>query len=358
MNLSAVIIAGGIGTRFWPLSRKQRPKQFLPIISEKTMIEETIQRISPLLSYSNIYTIANQKQTHTLKELLPEIPSVNFLVEPQGRNTAPCLLLATGHIYLKNPESVMAVLPADHLIKDGSYFLKKLKAAADAADKSNSLITFGIPPTHPSTGYGYIQFSKKNVHSFSGEDFFRVQEFKEKPDQDTAGSFLKTGNYFWNSGMFIWKAKVFSENLRKYAPEMFSYWEKLLYALKSDDPNRLKSVFEKIPSISIDYALMEKTKDVLMGKGNFGWSDVGSWSSLFEIWKKDHNNNALRGESITIDTKNCLVHNPDKLTALIGARDLVIVNTEDALLICKKDMDQKVKQVVGILQKKGQKNYL
>lgn len=358
MNICAVIIAGGIGTRFWPLSRKQRPKQFLPIISDKTMIEETIQRILPLLSYSNIYTVANQKQTHTLRELLPKIPSNNFLVEPQGKNTAPCLLLATAHLYLKDPESVIAVLPADHLIKDASYFLKKLKAAANAADKSQSLITFGIPPTHPSTGYGYIQFSKKNPLSFSGEDFFRVQEFKEKPDQNTARSFLKTGAYFWNSGMFLWKAKVFSENIRKYAPEMFSHWEKILEALKSNDQNGLNAIFDEIPSISIDYALMEKTKNVLMGKGDFGWSDVGSWSSLLEIWEKDPNHNALRGECITIDTKNCLVHSPDKLTALIGLKDLVIVNTDDALLICKKDTDQKVKQVVSTLQKKGGKKYL
>ena len=358
MNTYAVIIAGGIGTRFWPLSREQRPKQFLPIISDKTMIEETIQRISHLLSYSRIYTIANQKQTLTLKELLPQIPSNNFLVEPQGKNTAPCLLLATGHIYLKDPESVIAVLPADHLIQDTSRFLKKLEAAAHAADESQSLITFGIPPTYPSTGYGYIQFSKKNPLSFSAEDFFKVQGFKEKPDQNTAQNFLKSGTYFWNSGMFLWKAKVFSENLKKYAPEMFSFWKKMLEALKSNDSKRLEDIFEQIPSISIDYALMEKTKDVLMGKGDFGWSDVGSWSSLLEIWEKDLSQNALKGECITIDTQNCLVHNPDKLTALIGLKDLVIVNTEDALLICKKDMDQKVKQVVTALQKKGQKKYL
>jgi len=358
MNVCAVIIAGGIGTRFWPLSRKQKPKQFLPIVSDKTMVEETIQRISSVLSPSKIHTIANQKQTQTLKQLLPEIPSENFLVEPQGKNTAPCLLLATGHIYLKDPESLIAVLPADHLIKDEALFLEKLEAGVLAADKSQSLITFGIPPTHPSTGYGYIRFSKNNPQSFSGEDFFRVQEFKEKPDQNTARKFLKKGTYFWNSGMFLWKANVFSENLRKYAPEMFSFWEKLLDALKYDDQSEIKTIFNDLPSISIDYALMEKTEDVLMCEGDFGWSDVGSWSSLLEIWKKDRDHNAIRGESITIDTHHCLVHNPDKLTALIGLEDLVIVNTDDALLICRKNMDQKVKQVVNALQKKGPKKYL
>jgi len=358
MDICAVIIAGGIGTRFWPLSREQKPKQFLPIISDKTMIEETIQRISPMLPYSKIYTIANLKQTQTLTELLPQIPPENFLVEPQGKNTAPCLLLATGHVYLKNPESVIAVLPADHLIKDEAYFLKKLKAASEAADQSQSLITFGIPPTHPSTGYGYIRFSKNNPGSFSGEDFFRVQEFKEKPDQNTARKFLKMGTYFWNSGMFLWKARIFSENLRKYAPEIFSYWEKLLDAIKQNDQSKLKAIFNEVPSISIDYALMEKTKDVLMCEGDFGWSDVGSWSSLLEIWEKDQDRNALRGECITLDTKNCLVHNPGQLTALIGLKDLVVVNTEDALLICKKNMDQKVKQVVSTLKKKGEKDYL
>jgi len=358
MKLNAVIIAGGIGSRFWPLSRKEKPKQFLPIISDKTMVEETIQRISPLISSPNIYTIANKKQTKTLTKILPHIPPENFIIEPQGKNTAPCLLLATGHIYLKDPESIIAVLPSDHLIKDAPTFLKKLEAAAHAADQSHSLITFGIPPSYPSTGYGYIQFSKKNPALFSGESFFKVNEFKEKPEQDTAKSFLKSGNYFWNSGMFLWKAKVFSENLEKYAPEMFLYWKKILEALQNKGQDKLKKIFNEIPSISIDYALMEKTHEVLMGRGVFGWSDVGSWSSLLEIWEKDQSQNALRGESVTIDTQNCLLYNPNKLTALIGVKNLVIVNTEDALLICQKDKDQKVKQVVSTLQKKGPKEYL
>jgi len=358
MNISAVIIAGGVGSRFWPLSRKEKPKQFLPIISDKTMIEETIQRISPKISSSDIYTVANSKQTSALAGLLPKIPQENFLVEPEGKNTAPCLLLATAHIYLKDPDSVITVLPADHLIKDQSSFLIKLEAAAEAADKSSCLITFGIPPSYPSTGYGYIQFSKKNPHFFSGEEFFKVKEFKEKPDHDAAVNFIKSGTYFWNSGMFIWKARVFASNLKKYAPDMYSYWQKMLYAFKNDEKNRLKDIFREIPSISIDYALMEKSRDVLMSKGDFGWSDVGSWSSLLEIWKRDSDNNALRGANITIDTKNCLLHNPGKLTALIGLRDLMIVNTEDALLVCRKDLDQKVKQVVNTLKKKEEKKYL
>ncbi|MBD3414858.1 MAG: NTP transferase domain-containing protein [Candidatus Aminicenantes bacterium] len=358
MNLNAVIIAGGIGSRFWPLSRKQRPKQFLPIISKQTMIEETIQRISPKIPPSQIHTIANRQQTHMLTELVPQLPAKNLLIEPQGKNTAPCLLLATGFIYLKDPESVIAVLPADHLIRDHSHFLKKLESAAAAADKSNHLITFGIPPSFPATGYGYIRFSRKSPSSYSGENFFRVKEFKEKPDQKTALRFLKSGTYFWNSGMFIWKARVFAENLKRYAPEMFSYWQQILEALKNRKSNQLNDIFHEIPSISIDYALMEKTQEVLMSPGDFGWSDVGSWSSLLDIWDKDQNQNALRGEAITIDTENCLVHNPDKLTALIGVKDLVIVNTEDALLICRKNQDQKVKQVVATLQKKGQKKYL
>jgi len=358
MNISAVIITGGVGSRFWPLSRKERPKQFLPIISDKTMIEETIRRISPKIPSSNIYTIANSKQTRTLAGLLLKIPQENFLVEPEGKNTAPCLLLATAHIYLKDPESVVTVLPADHLIIDPASFLKKLEAAAEAADQSSNLITFGIPPSYPSTGYGYIRFSKKNPVFFQEEEFYKVKEFKEKPDHDTALNFIKSGTYFWNSGMFIWKARIFASNLKKYAPDMYTYWQKMLGALQNDDKNRLKEIFSEIPAISIDYALMEKSRDVLMSKGDFGWSDVGSWSSLLEIWEKDPDNNVLRGENITIDTKNCLLHNPGKFTALIGLSDLMIVNTEDALLICRKDMDQKVKQVVNSLKKKGEKKYL
>jgi mannose-1-phosphate guanylyltransferase len=267
-------------------------------------------------------------------------------------------MLATAWIYLQNPKAVLAALPADHLIKDPSLFLKKLEAGAAAAVKGENLITFGIPPSYPETGYGYIRFSPEKPIDFLDEPFFPVQEFKEKPEYEQAKNFLEEGNYFWNSGMFLWQADIFVQKLEKHAPSMFIHWQKILDALKNKDEAQIASIFEEIPSISIDYALMEKAEGVLMGKGTFGWSDVGAWSSLADIWPRDKQGNTLRGESIILDSQNCLLYNPHKLTALIGVKNIIVVDTEDALLITQKNMDQKVKEVVEKIKQKGKFEYL
>ena len=358
MDFFAVIMAGGVGSRFWPLSREKTPKQFLPIISEKSMIEETVQRLIPLFPESKILTISNAAQAQTIKALLPDLLEDNILIEPQGKNTAPSLLLATASIYLDNPSAVIAVLPADHLITDPKTFLKKLSAGAQLASQSSELITFGIPPTLPATGYGYIQFSQDNPTSVQNEKFYPVQEFKEKPDYEQAVHFLKEGNYFWNSGMFLWQAKTFAQKLELYSPSMYSYWLKILDALKEKDTSGISDVFAEIPSISIDYALMEKASGVRMCEGNFGWSDVGSWSALSEIWERDDQLNSQRGQHLSLNAHNCIVYNPDKFTALIGVQDIIVVNTDDALLVCHRDSDQKVKELVDTLKNKNQKDYL
>lgn len=358
MEFFAVIMAGGAGTRFWPLSRKKTPKQFLPIISEKTMIEETVERLIPLIPESRILTISNADQAHSIKKLLPSFAEKNILIEPIGKNTAPSLLLATAKVYLENPEAVVAALPADHLITNPTLFLKKLEAGAEAASRESTLITFGIPPTGPATGYGYIQFSKENSLRIHGEDFYSVQEFKEKPDQELALQFLKEGNYYWNSGMFLWQAETFASKIEQHAPLMHEYWIKICDALKSQRRDRMIQIFKDIPSISIDYALMERAKEVRMCEGNFGWSDVGSWAALGEIWDSDGQGNACRGDSILIETHNCQVYNPEKLTALIGIKDVIVINSGDALLLCHKDLDQKVKDVVDHLKKKDKEEFL
>ncbi len=358
MDLRVIIMAGGAGTRFWPVSRKNKPKQFLPIVSEKTMIEETVERLSSRVPQKNIYTIANPEKTEMAKSLLPGLPDENFMVEPLGKNTAPSLILATARIFLQNPQAVVAALPADHLIKDSSLFLQKFNAAATAASSGDYLITFGVPPTSPATGYGYIQFSKDNPLKTLEENFYNVQEFKEKPGLEQAKTFLKEGNYFWNSGMFLWQAGVFAQKLERFAPDMFSYWTKILEALKTNDGAQISSLFEEIPSLSIDYALMERAEGVLMAKGDFGWSDVGAWSSLAEIWPQDKTGNALKGENIILDSQDCLVYNPGKLTALIGVKDIIVVETDDALLVAHKSQDQKVKDIVDQIKKKKKTDYL
>ncbi|UCE42466.1 MAG: mannose-1-phosphate guanylyltransferase [Candidatus Aminicenantes bacterium] len=359
MDIRAVIMAGGVGTRFWPLSRIKKPKQFLPIISDKTMIEETVFRLLPLIDPSQIYTIANRSQTNTITKLLPQIPEENFLAEPKGKNTAPSLMLATAVIYLQNPEAVVIALPADHLIKDAALFLQKLEAAGRGISTlEDVIITFGIPPSFPSTGYGYIQISPQESTELAGETFFAVEKFKEKPGIEQAKEFLDAGNHFWNSGMFLWQAKTFPLKLEKYSPELFPFWKKMIKALETKQESLLISAFEDIPSISIDFALMERAQPVWMCRGDFGWSDVGAWSSLSDLWAKDDRRNAFRGDGIFLDSANCLVHNPDKITALVGVEDLIIVDTEDALLVCRKDCDQQVKQVVEYLNKKGKKEHL
>ena len=350
MDIRAVIMAGGTGTRFWPLSRRKRPKQFLPIISELSMIEETVQRLTPRIPPSKIYTIADQGQTELIRSFLPGLPEKNFIVEPLGKNTAPCLTLASAFIYKDNPDAVIAVLPADHLIQKPGSFLDTLFAGAEAAYSKGNLITFGIPPDYPATGYGYICFSRKNTSYFNGKTFFPVLEFKEKPKLNQAKRFIECGNYFWNSGMFLWKADVFSQKLKEFAPSFYHPWRDILSNLKQEKKSDIKGVYEKMPAISIDYALMEKASDVLMAEGDFGWSDVGSWSSLLDIWSKDEGGNTIKGDAILIDSRNCLCYNPEKFTAMVGVKDIIVVNTEDALLICHKDLDQKVKDIVQKIQ--------
>ncbi len=358
MDLRAVIMAGGEGTRFWPLSRARKPKQFHPICSDKTMLEETVDRILPLIPSSNIYIISDAEKTQLIKHILPNHPEPNLLVEPLGKNTAPSLILAMAWIYRQNPKAVIAALPADHVIQNSPLFLQKLEASAIAASEGDHLIIIGIPPTFPATGFGYIQFSPENPLLIQNEAFYAVEKFKEKPDYEQAKAYLEEGNFYWNSGMFIWQADIFARKLEQYAPSLFLFWERILEAVENFDYTQISSIFSEMPSISIDYALMEHAKGVRVCVGNFGWSDVGSWASLEDIWPKTPLGNALKGEHIVIHSQNCLLYNPQKLTALIGVKDLIVVDTEDALLVCHKSQDQKVREVVDKLKQKGDKEHL
>lgn len=357
-RVCAVIMAGGSGTRFWPLSRKSRPKQFLPIATQKTMIEETVERLRPLLPPEAIYTISDRAQAAAIRRLIPGLPAENVLVEPVARNTAASLILATARIYLRNRRAVVLALPADHLITKPDVFLKKLRAAAAAAVQNDVIVTFGIPPTYPSTGFGYIHFSGRNCRRIGKESFYPVLRFKEKPGVEKAKKYLRQGRHSWNSGMFIWRADVFAQKLEQFAPDFFPYWKRILGGLKKNDVAGIAAIFREIPATSIDYALMEKAEGVLMAEGDFGWSDVGSWVSLADIWPKDGSGNALRGEGLFIDSRDCLVYSPHRLTAVVGLRDVIIVDTKDALLVCAKKSDQRVKDVIELLKKKGKKKYL
>ena len=357
-DLRAVVMAGGSGTRFWPLSRRRMPKQFLPIAGNRTMIEETVQRIRPLIPYRDIFTIAGRHHTRTIRRLLPELPAANALVEPRPRNTAPSLILATASIHLRNPRAVVAVLASDHLIANPARFRRRLRAAAETAAKRECLVTFGIPPTFPSTGYGYIRFRREGAFRSAGETFFPVLKFKEKPELARAKRFLADGRYWWNSGMFVWRADVFARQLEKHAPDFYPFWERMRAALQAGSAAPIKRAFDEIPSLSIDYALMERADNVLVCEGDFGWSDVGAWSSLFDVWTRDEAGNAMRGDGLALETQGTLCYNPGRFTALIGVRDLIVVNTEDALLICPRSLDQRVRTVLDALGRSGRKKLL
>jgi mannose-1-phosphate guanylyltransferase len=351
-DVRAVILAGGRGTRFWPLGREARPKQFLSIAGGEAMLADTVRRVRPLVPARRVLLVADAAQTRLARKLLPRLSGASFLVEPKARNTGPSLMLATARIWLDDPEAVIAVLPADHLIRDESRFLRTLRAGIEAAAREPALVVFGIPPTYPATGYGYIRHDRGSGRKIGGAVFYPVQAFKEKPNLALADEYLASGDYAWNSGMFVWRAGVFAEKLAAFAPEFEPAWRAIVSALRSGNAARLRSAFSLAPALSIDYALMEKAEGVLVADGDFGWSDVGAWSSLLEIWPRDAKGNAARGDVLSLDAKGCLVWNPGRLTAIIGVRDLIVVGAGDALLVCDAALDQKVKDVVEALKRK------
>jgi mannose-1-phosphate guanylyltransferase len=357
-DVRAVVLAGGRGTRFWPLGRAAKPKQLLPIAGRRSMVEETVARTRPLIPRGRVLMVADAAQTRNLRRLFPGMPGENFLVEPLARNTAPSLMLATARVWLDNPDAVVAVLPSDHLIREPMKFRAKLGAAAAFAAAEAAIVTFGIRPTYPATGYGYIQFSRDSARRFGGDTFYPVRAFREKPSLELADDFLAAGDCAWNSGMFLWRADVFARKLETFAPGLFPFWERILEALRKKDRQALRAVFERIPAISIDYALMEKAEGTVVCEGDFGWSDVGTWSSLFDVWKRDRAGNAVRGESLVLEGRDCLVYNPGRMTALIGVRDLIVVDTGDVLLVCSSTQDQRVKEAVEVLRKKKRVRYL
>jgi mannose-1-phosphate guanylyltransferase len=358
-DVRAVILAGGRGTRFWPVGRAARPKQFLAIAGKAPMLLETVRRVRPLVPPRGLTLVADAGQTRLARKLLPRLPAACFLVEPEARNTAPALMLATARVWLENPEAVVAVLPADHLIRDRETFLVRLRDAVEAAARESVLVTFGIPPAYPATGFGYIRHNRGAGRKIGRTAFYPALGFKEKPDAVRAAEYIAAGDYAWNSGIFVWRAGVFARKLELFAPELKPAWEAMVAALRSGGAAALKRAFRLAPALSIDYALMEKADGVLVADGDFGWSDVGAWSTLAGIWPRDRAGNAARGEVLALDAENCLVWNPGRLTALVGVRDLIVVEAGDALLVCDAALDQRVRDVVDALKKKkGGRKYV
>lgn len=359
MKIVAVIMAGGKGERFWPRSRKYMPKQFLNLTDDgKTMIQHTIKRIEPLVEIEDVFVVTNKDYKQLVADQLPELPQENILLEPMARNTAPCIGLAATYIRKKYEDAIMVVLPSDHLIKFNGIFINTLKDAIQVAEENDNMVTIGITPTYPETGYGYINFGdeKQGAHS---NNVYEVERFVEKPHLELAKEYLSSGKYLWNSGMFVWKASTILAQFEQLLPETYKGLMKIEEAIgTSYEEQVLTREFGNFTSESIDYGIMEKTKAIYTLPGSFGWDDVGSWLALERFNKTNENGNVVSGNVISIDTKNTIVQGSGKLIATIGLEDLIIVDTEDAMLICAKDSTQDVKKVIENLKICNRNEYL
>ncbi len=353
-NIYAVVMAGGVGSRFWPRSRERTPKQVLEIIGSGSMISNTIARIQPLVPFEKAMVVTNKLQKDIIHEQIPALPLQNILTEPLGRNTAPCIGLAAKWIQRLDPEAIMVMLPADHIIRDTDEFLRVLRRAVTVAYENDSLVTIGIKPTHPETGYGYIQFEdSSDQNPYASNGIYRVKTFAEKPNLETAEKFLKSGDFLWNSGMFIWKTRVILQAIEKYIPELGEQLTKLDPVIGTESySSTLERVYGVIRSISIDYGVMEKASNVFVAKGDFGWSDVGSWDEVVRLTPTDNEGNAMRGTVIAKDSHRNYIEAGNKVIATIGVNDLIIITSDDAVLICKKGCSQDVKEIVDYLRRK------
>ncbi len=356
----AVIMAGGKGARFWPRSRNRLPKHLLDICNERTIIQETVERIIPLTPPEKILIVTGASHARELIGQLPQITPENILIEPVGRNTAPCIGLAALVVRKRAGNAVMAVLPSDHLIADEEHFRHVLAAAADMAARGDHLVTLGIRPTGPETGYGYIEEGKLATRE-RGEDIFTVKSIREKPDAELAKTFLARGGFYWNSGMFIWQAATILKEMEASLPDIYEGLLAIDKALGTPaEAKIIADAYGRFRSISIDYGVMETSKNTLVIPADFGWSDVGSWDALWEVSEKDDQGIAARNREglISVNSRNSLVYSPKKLVALVEVTDLIVVETEDALLICKRGASQEVKKVVETLEEEKREEYL
>lgn len=355
MKTYGVIMAGGGGTRFWPLSRQEEPKQLLNLSGKERMINETIDRISSVTDNENIFIVTNVTQVPKMKEATKgRIKEDHILSEPAARNTAACIGYAALEIIKKYGDGIMCIFPSDHFIKNQTEFTRILKEAIDIAGQEDKLITLGITPTFPSTGYGYIRYDEGDESPAK-----QVLEFREKPDEETAEKYIASGEYAWNSGMFIWKASTIMAKFQELLPEVYACLKKIGDAMNTPEEGRvLAGVYPEIPSISIDYGIMEKSSDVKVISAEMGWNDVGSWDNLGVLYETDAKGNVIAGEHIGIDTTDSIIYSKKRLISTVGVDNLIIVETDDAILVCDKNRAQDVKKIVDLLKEQGKGKYL
>ena len=336
----ACIMAGGSGERFWPLSRVATPKHLVRLLSEATLLEETVRRIEHALPAGQIFVLTNEAQLGTCRTLLPQLPPQNIVAEPAKRDTAPACALGTALVRQLDPDAVVVFLPADALIKDAATFATQLQAAAEIAAQEEAIVTFGIRPNHPSTRFGYLEAGEALPKTSAACPFFRVNRFVEKPDAMRAEKYLHAGNYFWNAGIFLWKSSTFLREAKRSQPELAQFIEKFP---AQDAKSYIASHFPQLPKISVDYAIMEKAAGILMAEARFDWDDVGSWTALPAHLPTDEHGNTLRGAVALHDSRRNIALAQTRVIALCGVEDLIVVETEDAILVCHRDSAEHVK---------------
>lgn len=358
MSITCLIMAGGKGERFWPKSRTNLPKQFLNISGNKSMIQQCVARLQKFIPIEQVFVVTNELYAELIKAQIPSLPWDNIIIEPIGRNTAPCVGLASIIIEEKYPDSTMIVLPSDHIIKNEDEFVDILETAAAVSRRDNYLVTLGITPTYPETGYGYIE-STREVQELNGLEIHKVNKFVEKPNLEVANRYIESGNYYWNSGIFVWQVSVIRRYIQQFMPEMHDLLETMKAAFKYTERNDIiRAEFSKMPDQSIDYGIMEKVKDIYVIPCKFGWDDVGSWTALERINTQDEHGNVIRGNTLNIDTKGCIIESNGKLIATLGVEDLIIVETDDVTLICNKEKAQEIKSLIKELKIQKLEQYL
>lgn len=359
MKITAVIMAGGKGERFWPRSRQHLPKQFLSLTPDgKTMIQHTVERIGSVVDIEDVFVVTNKDYETLVLEQLKGIPKENVLLEPVAKNTAPCIGLAAVHIKKKYEDAIMLVLPSDHLIKYNEIYIDTLKTAINVAKEESNMVTIGIIPSYPEIGYGYISFGR-DEDDIKQNGVYKVKHFVEKPNLEMAKEYVTSGKYLWNSGMFVWKASTILENFKALLPEIYNGLCEIEMGIGLENEVQiLENEFSKFTSESIDYGIMEHAPNIYTLPGNFGWDDVGSWLALERISPTNESGNVVEGNVITINVKNSIIQAKDKLVATIGIEDLIIVDTEDAILICNKECTQDVKKVIENLKICNRNEYL
>lgn len=357
-NIYAVIMAGGRGTRFWPRSRASMPKQVLNIVGDNTMIQDTLYRMQELVPPENVYVITNSTLKSIIEEQLPEVPPDQIIAEPHGRNTAPCVALASAIISARDPHGIMAVMTSDHLIQNNDAFVEDMAFAASIAENNEKLVTFGIPPTKPETGYGYIHLGDVFAGA-NGKSARNVRRFVEKPDLETAKHFFECGEYLINSGMFVWKLETIIEEFQLHLQSIAEGILTIKNAVGTDKERAtIERVFPTMTSISIDYGILEQSERVAVVPASFDWNDLGSWSSAYEVRDKNEDGNVLLGKCVTMDSKNCYLRSEDKLVAVLGVENVVVVETTDAILVCNRGSEQNVGKLVDLMKEQGLHEYL